>query len=183
MEFLIKIARFVQALNKKEFEQYLLATLLGIVILIGIILYYVYNTSSTLLVTIKQLENLANRSAQVLTDNQRIQQQEERFKQILEKNPDFTLNGFFEQFCRDMNVTPETGWSAHSEQINDKMEEITIPAVFKNQTTETLVKFLENLEKKDMVHTKELHIHTEPNKKITFDITLATNRYNKTELD
>jgi len=182
MEFLIKIARFVQNLNKKQFEQYLIATIVGIIILIAAILYYVYNTSSALLIHIKQLETLAKKSAHILSDNQRVQQQEERFKQMLEKNPDFRLNSFFEQFCRDMNITPEVGWSDHSEQINDKMDEISIPATFKNQTTETLVKFLENLDQKEMVYTKELRIRSEANKKITFDISIATNRY-KTELD
>ena len=50
-------------------------------------------------------------------DVQRLQQQEDRFKHMLEKNPDFTLSGFFEQFYRDMNIIPETGWAARSEQI------------------------------------------------------------------
>jgi len=182
MEFLVKIAQFIHALNKKEFEKYLIATLVGIALLTGAISYYIYTKSSALLVQIKTLENLANKSAQILADNQRVQQQEDRFKQMLEKDPDFTINGFFEKFCRDMDISPETGWVARSETITDKMDEISIPATFKGQTTEKLVKVLDALVKKEMVYTKELRMRSEPNKKITFDITIATNRY-KTESD
>lgn len=177
MELFVKIASFVQGLSKKDFDKYLIICLVGITLIAGGISFYIYNKSSELILNIKQFETLAQKSMQILRDNQRMQQQEERFKLMVEKNPDFTINGFFEQFCRDLAITPETGWAARTDQINEKMDELTIPATFKGQTTEKLVAVLEALEKKEMVYTKDLRIRNEANKKIAFDITIATNRY------
>jgi len=103
--------------------------------------------------------------------------EEQRLKDILDKNKDFTMPGFFEQFCREQNIVPEQGWNPLSEPVNDKFDEIILKATFKGLSTEKLVKIIEALDKKEIVYIKQLEIHNEGENKINVDLTLATKKY------
>jgi hypothetical protein len=177
MEALSKIVTFIQQLQKKEFERYLMITLAGITFLTGMILYYVNNTSEELIAKIKKIDDLSQKVSIVLATYEKMRVQEDRYQSVIEKNKDFTLNGTFEQFCREQNLTPEPGWVSRNDSINEKFDEISLPAHFKGLTTEKLVSFLDGIDKKELIYVKELKIKNAGSRQISCEITIATNKY------
>ena len=177
MEALNKIAAYVQSLEPKEFQKYLAIGLAIVIVAASLVIFYIHTKNNELITRIKQLRNLAEKSSRLIQDNREMVKEEQRWKEKLDKEKNFTMQGFFEQFCREQSLTPEPGWNAHTEAVSEKFDEITLPASFKGQTTEGLVAILTALEKKEIVYIKELTVRTESPGKISFDITLATKKY------
>jgi len=177
MEALKKFAAYIQNLDTKQSQKFILITLSAVTICVCGLTYFIQEKKDELITKITQLNKLAEKAARIIVDNKKMTEKEFHLKDILDKNKDFTIKGFFEQFTRDLGITAESGWETRSETINEKFDEVTLPAVFKGQTSESLVKFLETLDKNEMVYLKELSIKKEAQGKITFDVVLATKQY------
>lgn len=175
-EFIIKIADFIQNLNKKEFQRYLIIALSCIGLLMGSVIFYIYRSSSHLVAEIKKIERFGNKAAEILSEHEKLQKEEERIQVLLDKYKNFDIQGDFEQFFKEQNIVPEAGWGTTIETINPKFDEIILSASFRNQTTQKLVEFLQKLDEKEIVYIKNLTIRSEKNKKITFDISIATKK-------
>src|SRR5438045_4889665 len=119
---------------------------------------YINKKNDELIARIKQLRSLAEKSSRIIQNNRDMTKEELRWREKLEKDKNFTMQSFFEQFCREQNITPEQGWNARAEPVSEKFDEITLPATFKGQTTESLVGILAALEKKEIVYIKELTV-------------------------
>ena len=179
MKVLDNLAIYIQTLNKRDFKRYL-GLFLGVVtIIVAMIAYYTYSKSSFLVSEIKKLEILVGKSSKIIAQNEKLEEQEQQLQQLLEQNKEFSMKTFFEQFCSQQGITPDAGWETINLPVegNDKFDEVSLSATFKNQTTQNLVKVLEALDKKEIIHIKELSIKNAGNKKITFDITIATKKY------
>lgn len=177
MEVLLKFVAFIQQMQKKEFERYLGITLIGVTLITGMILYTVYSKSEELIVKMKKIDELAQKTSTILATYEKMKTEEDQYQSIIEKNKDFTLNGAFEQFCREQNLNPEPGYLAHTDSINEKFDEQSLPVTFKGLTTEKLVTLLDALDKKELMYVKELKIKNTGSKQISCEITIATNKY------
>ena len=177
MEALNKIAAYVQSLEPKEFQKYVAIGLFGVAAAAGLVIFYIHTKNNELIMRTKQLRTLTEKSFRLIQDNRDMVKEEQRWKEKLDKEKNFTMQGFFEQFCREQNITPEQGWNARTEPVSEKFDEIILLATIKGQTTESLVGILAALEKKEIVYIKELTVRTESPGKISFDITLATKKY------
>jgi hypothetical protein len=176
MEFLIKISDFVQSLEPKQFQKYVIVALGCAAVIIGSLIYYVHNHTASLIDKMKSIERAANKSAQLILDAQKLKEQEDHIQKILDKYQNFDIQGDFEQFCKEQNIVPEPGWASSVETINAKFNEEVLAATFKNQTTQKLVTYLEALEKKEIIYIKGLSVKNEKDKKISFDISIATKK-------
>ncbi len=168
---------YITSLTDKDFQKQLIALLSIVSIVVCGIVFFVYRKSSTKISHIKQIHKLAQKAAVVLSNNARIEKEEKRIEKILIENKDFNIKSYFEQFCREHDITPEPGWDTTTNPIetNEKFDEVLLPATFKNQTTKTLAPLLEDLDKKEIVYIKELTIKKEEDT-ITFDLTIATKK-------
>lgn len=179
MELVVKIANYLQSLSKKEIQQYIFVFLCGTLFVALGTIYYIHSKSIALLGEIKKLEVLANKSIGILEENQNMDEEERRIQVLLDQNKDFNIKSYFESFCQAQGL-PNQGWSdSRTEEINDKFDEISLRASFKNQTTEKLVKVLDELYKNKIIYIKNLNVKQESGKsasekKISFDITIAT---------
>lgn len=177
MELLNKVVAQIQEMDPKQLQKYMLIALGAIVCCVIGLIYYLNQYNNDLIIRIKQVRTLSEKAAKIIQENKHMVKEEQRLKELLEANKEFKMQGFFEQFCRDQSITPEAGWDTRTEQVSEKFDEVTLPATFKNQTTESLVTILDALEKKEIVYIKDLTIRTESPGKISFDITLATKKY------
>lgn len=176
MEFLIKISNFIQHLEKKQLQKYIIAVLGCTSVIVMILMYYVYSQSAFLVNDMKRIERAAQKSAQLILTAEKLKKQEDHILNILDKYKDFDLQKEFEQFCKEQGCSPEPGWGSSPEPINSKFDEEVLTATFKNQTTEKMVTYLEALEKKEIMYIKGLLVKSEKDKKITFDISIATKK-------
>lgn len=177
MEFFIKLSAYIQNLNSQQFKKNYLIFLLGVGVLLAGLIYYLYVQKEQLITRINQMNKLAAQTQNIILDNRKMIKAEQRLKDILDQNKDFGIKGFFEQFCKENNLNPEQGWDTTTEPVNEKFDEIILPASFKGLSSEQLVKILQDLDKKEIVFIKELTIHNEESGKISCDITMATKRY------
>lgn len=171
---------YVESLSKKQFERLFIIAVASLIFLISLISFFIYRTSSKILVEINNLQNLTKKAATVKQKYLEIQQERNRVLDLLEKEKDFEIKSFFEKFCMDHKLKPESDWATPTNAIegNDMLEEISLRAIFRNQTMESLLKFLEDLSKNPMVYVKNLRISKETSsgakKTISFEITIAT---------
>lgn len=180
MEAFVKVLDYIKNLDKKNFQQHLLAVLIGIVVISGGITYYIHQQSTEMLAYIKKLEEFANKSVNVLTENQKTFEEEQRLRDILEQYKNFNIKSYFEEFCKNQGINPDPSWDTRTEDLGSKFEEILLPATFKGQTTEKLVKVLAEFDKNDIISVTELEIkNDEATKKIDFTITIATKKFKK----
>ena len=183
MKTLINLANYIQSLSKKDFEKYLIIFLCCTAILAGGAVYYVYNTSSNLVKEIKNLEKLANETIEIINKNAKLNLEEDKLKELLNKNMGFNIKTYFEQFIKEQSITPEPNWGDNTftqpVEGNDKFDEVVLTATFKNQTMQQLTKILEELKKNEMVYIKQLLIKNQDNKKIEYTLTLAAKKYKK----
>ncbi|MCF7799579.1 hypothetical protein K9L05_01295 [Candidatus Babeliales bacterium] len=183
MRLLTNFAVYIQNLNRKNFEKYLLIFLVFIILLAGISIYYIYNTSTNLVTDIKNLEKTSNDIVQIIDKNEKLDKKADELKKLLDKNENFNVRVFFEQFIKEQNLTPEPNWANTAFTLpvegNDKFDEVGLTATFKNQTTENLIKVIENLSKNQMIYIKDLIIKNQENKKIEVTMTLAAKKYRK----
>lgn len=174
MEIINKATNYIQNLNKKQLEQHILLVLGGTAIIVGGLMYFIYAESNTLIKQFKKTEELSKKSISILADDDKLNQEARYIQDLFEQSKDFTLESYFETFCKEEGLSPEAGWSKRIAETNDRFEEHTLTALFKHQTMEKLVKILTILEKKEIIYFKNIAIKSEGAKKISFELTLAT---------
>lgn len=182
MEALNKLALYIQNLERKTFQKYLMIFLLAVLSTAGLVVYYIHQKQSELIARINQLQILSNKAFKLIDSNKKMAQYEQEIKERLDKNKGFTLQSFFEQFYRQQNLIPEPDWNARRESLNDKFDEIVLQTVFKGLDTEKIVSVLGALNATEMVYIKDLEIRSEGSGKLTLNITLATKK-DKSVLD
>ncbi|NDD55154.1 hypothetical protein EBZ39_15040 [bacterium] len=176
-ELFNKLVAYVEALEGRDFRLHMAGFLGGLCVVTGLMVYSVQEKKRDLITKLQALNKQTIKAYHIIEDNRRMAKEELRLRQKLDQERDFTINGFFEQFCREQNLTPEIGWEARSEQVNDKFYEVLLSATFKDLTADRLVKALDELNKKDIVYVKECTIKTTNNRKINVGLTIATKRY------
>ncbi|MFH1254327.1 MAG: hypothetical protein V1646_02740 [bacterium] len=174
MEIILNFINYLQSLTKKQVQQYFLVFLLGMGGVVSGLIYFVHSKSVELLFEIKRLESLANKATSILEENQKMEIEEQRIQAMLDADRNFNIKSYFEGFCQTQGL-PSQGWGdARTEELNDKFDEVSLTASFKGQTTEKLVRILEDFYKKEIIYIKSLNVKQEPDKKISFNITIAT---------
>ncbi|MFH1461499.1 MAG: hypothetical protein ABIF12_00940 [bacterium] len=180
-KILYKLTDHIQKLNKKEFEKNLFIFLGLILFTFLITTYFIYDKSNELIEKITATKKLTLKTTDIIKTYEKMQKEENKLQKMLEQETDFDIKTYFEQFCSEQKIIPEGSWKPTTQELtgSDKFNEVIISATFKDQTTQKLVEVLEALNKKYIVYIKELIIKNENNKKITFDITIATKKFKK----
>jgi len=174
-DVIVKIAEIIQSLDSKKFQQYLLLFLICIATSVVALIFYINNQSLEIIKQTKRIETFANKSVKLLSSFQKLKQEETRISEMLEKDKEFNIKSYFEQFCKDQNLTPESGWEdTKIQDISEKFSEIELSSTFKGLTTDKIVSILEALDKKKIIYTKEVIVKSEGNKKISLELNLAT---------
>jgi hypothetical protein len=168
------IIQSIHALDKKEFDKYLLISIASLLLGVGASIYYVYNTCHSLETDIIRLQATKKKTRRLLTDYANIMAEEARLQAILDQHKNFNLKVYFEQFCKEQSFSAAPGWDVTTNSINPQVDEITLTATFKGLSTENLVKMLQEYDKTEIVYIKNLRVKTEKDKKITCEIALAT---------
>ncbi len=177
MEALNKLVTYIEALDRRQFKFHVLGFFTAIVLLAGLFLYYLAESKNDLIVRLQALNKLATKGCQIIDVHRRLVKDEQHLKQVLEQKRGFVLQAFFEQVCRDLSMTPEAGWAPKEEHISDIFNEIILTAIFKNVTSEKVVKLLNMLNKEEIVYLKGFNLKNNNNRTITISVTIATKRY------
>ena len=156
--------------------------MISIITLTGLGGYYTHAKIKNLIQEAKKIERLMVKTQKILQDNDRMKTKEAGLEKLLEDNKDFDIRKYFEQFIKEQSITPLANWDTETLPISgsDKFDEVSLNAVFKGQTTQKLIDIIKAIDKKQIVYIKALSIINEANKKITFEITMATKKHKRT---
>lgn len=181
MKLLQNVANYIQKLNKKDFEKNLRLFLSIIAISSLGVTYFIYTKSSDLIEKIRMTKKLTLKTMNIIKTHKKMQKEEDKLQKLLEQEKNFNIKTYFEQFCSKQKITPNGNWETTTQELlgSDKFDEISLSATFKNETTQKLVTILEALNKKEIVYIKELIIKNENDKRIIFDITIATKKFKR----
>ncbi|KKQ32656.1 MAG: hypothetical protein US49_C0006G0107 [candidate division TM6 bacterium GW2011_GWF2_37_49] len=174
MDFIIKVATYLNNLPKKQFQKLLLIVIVSAFMVIIGMLYFIHSKSIEYADQIKKLENLSNKAVLILEDNQKMEVEALRIQVILDQNKEFNIKSYFEIFCQQNSLTPNQGWEPRTDELNERFDEILLSASFKSLTTEKIVKIVEDFYKKEIIYIKSMSIKQESEKKVSFEITIAT---------
>ena len=182
MKLIKEIQNFIRKLDQKSFKKYLIISISSIAIIMIISTYYIHNKSQSLIKNIENIEKSTYEISNIVKKFQITQNQKNHTLTLLDKEKDFEIKGFLEAFCKDHQLKYESNWIASSSSIegNPKIEEVSLKATFKDQTTEKLVSILKALDEKEIVYIKKIKIDKGKNKLINFDLTIASLKYKHT---
>jgi len=185
--FIDQIINFTQTLTHKELQKYIIIVISSVALICAASVYYVYHLSSNAVKKIETINSNANKVNSLLGKHETLKNKEEEVIAILDKNKDFKISTFFENFYKKHKVTPEPNWKpedgtkVEGSEEGTIFQEILLQATFKNQNMKTLVDMVQEIYKINIIYIKDLEISKEPKNKINFTITLATKQYSKTE--
>ncbi len=177
MEALNKIVAYIETLDRRHFRLHVLGFFAGVILITSSLLYYLQSNKNSLILRLRALNNLAVKGCHIIANNNSLTKDEQRLKQLLDQKRGFSIQAFFEQFCRDQSLAAEPGWATRPEHVSDIFDEMILSASFKELTSDKLVKLLDALNKEEIVYLKELQIKKSANKKIAVSMTIATKCY------
>ena len=148
MEFLGNVSEYILSLDSRQFLQHLVVFLCLCLLGGGGAVYYIYSMRSRYIEELKKLHITTARARKIVSEYDIVKAEEERVRGLLDDNKSFSMKSYFEQFCKQNAINPDSGWDTDSRSIegNDAFDEVVLQAQFNNQTTEKLVSVLNNLD-------------------------------------
>lgn len=176
MIFFDSVKSFLSMLQRIDFYKY--TAIIGgafLALLFGIFYYY-YNTTSDLLAKINAINAKRKDTQLVLKRLKKVQQQSQEVNELLEKEPNFKIQNFFDTAIQQhgLNTKLKTVADVSSETIHKKYTERKLTAQFKQINTQELCEFLQTIEQKARIYTKELVITKTKGASLDVTLTIAT---------
>ncbi|MFC1842437.1 hypothetical protein ACFLYU_02150 [Candidatus Dependentiae bacterium] len=179
MEFLRKIRDFIQDLEEKDFYKYLGIALAVLVLVLSFMVYRYYSNVSSYTREIEEINDL--RSGQVrdiLTRFEIVKKQREEANEMLKKELDFKIKGYFDKLLKKLNLKEyqkEEG-RVIQKDISDEYSESEFSVRLDGMDMKQLCELLKELEATPRIKINLLEIRRAKKKSdaIDVDLTLST---------
>jgi hypothetical protein len=174
MNFLITTARFFQEAEKKELYRYFILFMAGILLGIGLFLYWYWGKVGNLKDNLKSTNQARLETRRILQQHALVMQQQDEVNTILEKDKDFLILDYFNTLLSSLHLEVYNSKPAQvtEENLNNGYIEEKLDAGFTNMNMQQLCQLLDKIERNERIYTKELNI-TKALKSPTIDVTLT----------
>lgn len=175
MELVNRLRLILEGLERKDFYKYLVMILMFFVVLMGLTIYWHYSSMSDLRTRLADVNDTREKKVRsVLKRMNNVKQQRGRVKDILAKEPNFKIAGYFDDLVTQQglleNRTEEN--TSEVEMSNDNIE-ISLRARFSGLTMKQLCELLDAVEKKERIYAKNLEITKSVKTPETIDVNLT----------
>lgn len=173
MKPLDQVREYIQHLDAKQFQRYLIALFTALFLFSSFTIYRYYRSVSTLKKKIVYINTKRKEVKELLERFEIVKRQQEEVDALLAKDKDFKIGGYFNTVMTQVGVAqnktrePETS----SEELDNGYTEIKLYASFSNMNMQNLTKLLDTLEQNERIYTKELEIY-KPNQGPTINVNL-----------
>ncbi|MCF7900379.1 hypothetical protein K9K77_02615 [Candidatus Babeliales bacterium] len=164
-------------IQKTDFYKYIAIIGGSILVLLCVIFYYYHITTSDLLKKINSINAKRKDTQLVLKRLKKVEQQSQEVNELLEKEPNFKIKNFFDTAIQQHKLENKLKIAAadiSSEIIHKKYTERKLTAQFKQISTQELCEFLQTIEQKARIYTKELIITKTKGASLDVMLTIAT---------
>ncbi len=178
MEFINKIRLTIEGLEQRDLYKYLTIVLSILMLLLGFVIYRYYSKVGDLRRKINAVNDVREENVRgILKRMNNVAQQRKQVNDILAKEKDFKIAGYFTTLLKRQKLTNNMVEDSTSEVVlNNKYKEIILKARFVNMTMQKLCFLLDAIEKKERVYNKNLEIIRSTKTPGTIDVnmTIAT---------
>ena len=176
MTLLDTMKSYLMSLQRQDFYKYAGATSGVIFALLLGIFYYYYSATSDLITKIKSINRKRQDTQLILKKLKKVKQQSQEVNELLEKEPNFKIKNFFDTVLQQHKLQSKLKKAVDlsSETIHKTYTERKLTAQLKQISTQQLCEFLQTIEQKARVYTKELIITKTKGAALDATLTIAT---------
>ncbi len=175
MSFLTRLQEIALPLERSEFYRNLAIYLGSLALLTTGIIYYHHSKTGELRGSLQKMYKTQQEAKVILERLKVVNKQSEDINTLLDEDKNFKLKSFFDDSVSKNGLTNyQTKEAEVSEDILQKLyTEIKINAQFRGISTKQLCEFLQTIEQKTRIYTKELSI-SKKNNSLDVTLTIAT---------
>jgi len=175
MVILDKIRTFLENLEQKTFYTYIIGYLIGCVLLAGLIVFYFYSSTIFLQKKIKKINHAREDNVKVLLETASlVAQQRAAVEEVLSKDPDFKIAGYFKTLLIKLNLKEkEVAEETTTTDREDNYRESELNAKFEDMSMKELTELLQELEQNSRISTKRIEITKAKKKPKTIEVQIT----------
>jgi len=174
MKFLEPIKNFINKIDIRTFYIYMIGYAASCVVLCILIIIYYYSSMNGLQKKIKSLEGYREDVREIFDRYAIVKQQQAIVEEILAKDPNFKIAGYFKKLLEDLNITDKkVSEEISTTDLEENYRKSELTTKFEGMTMQDLTILLEKLEQNPRVATNRLDIVTSKKRPKTIDVTLT----------
>lgn len=173
MKLLEPIKSFINKTDLKTFYTYIIGYMVTCLVLAILIIIYHYRSIGTLQKKIKNINATREEVLEILEKFALIKQQQTIVEEILAKDPNFKIAGYFKDLLIELNLKDkEVAEEITTVDLEENYRRSELNAKFEDMTMQDLTKLLEKIEQNSRVATNRLEV-TKSKKPGTIEVSLA----------
>ncbi|HJZ24088.1 MAG TPA: hypothetical protein VJ201_06545 [Candidatus Babeliales bacterium] len=174
MKLLDPIKSFINKTDLKTFYTYIIGYSATCVVLVVLIIVYYYSSTNALQKKIKNINATREEVLEILEKYALIKQQQLIVEEILAKDPNFKIAGYFKDLLLELNLKDkEVAEEITTTDLEENYRKSELSAKFEGMTMQDLTRLLEKIEQNPRVATNRLEITKSKKKPKTIEVGLA----------
>lgn len=175
MVLLEQIKSFFNTTETKTFYYYILGYVIACTLLFGVTIFYYYHSTNKLYRKIKTINSSREEEVRViLEESARVKQEQIRMEDILSKDPDFKIAGYFEELLSKLGIKDKRiSFEAGRSDLEGNYVKSELSAKFEDMTMQELTELLQDLDQKERIATERLEITKSRKKPKTIEVNLT----------
>lgn len=167
---------FFYKFDKNDFYLQIAAFFSGLLVVVIGMLYFYYMTVNDLKGQLKRLNIKREEAQQVLLKQKQVQKQQEEINLLLSEEKNFKIKSFIDDLLKECHLEGSVKKEAEvtEQMINKSYTEIQLKIQFKGISMQQFVEFLNKIEQKSRLYTKELIITKATQDTIDVALSIAT---------
>ncbi len=178
MELVNRLRLAIEGFERKDFYKYLIIIMTLVVLFMGLTIYWHYSSMGDLRTRINDVNDTREKQVRSLLKRMNnVKQQRGRVKDILAKEQNFKIAGYFNDLLTQQGLLDyRTEESTSEVDMSNDNTEISLRERFSGITMKQLCELLDALEKKERIYAKNLEISKSVKMPETIDVnmTIAT---------
>lgn len=175
MKFLEPIKAFVNKLDQKTFNIYLIVYGSICLALCVLIIIYYYTSISSLQRTIKHIDEYRDEVHEIMEKHAIIKQQQTVVEEMLAKDPNFKIAETFGKFLAELNITnkEDPRREINTTDLEENYRKIELSSKFEDMSMQNLTSLLEKIEQNPRIAINRLEITKSKKKPKTIEVSLT----------
>lgn len=174
MKLLDPIKNFINTMDLKTFYAYIIGYAGTCVVLSGLIVVYYYHSTSELKKNIGDINDYREQVFEIMEKFALIKQQQAIVEEILARDPDFKIAGYFEKLLTQLNLADKkVSEELSTADLEENYRKTELIAHFEGMTMQDLTRLLEEIEKNPRVATERLEIIKKKRDQKTIEVNLT----------
>lgn len=175
MQFIQKLYAYFDALERAKVYRYIIISVVGVLLLAGVSLYYVHRTVQSLQSELEEINDLrVNRVQPILRRIEHVKQQRKEVNAILAEDEAFKIGGYLDEKLDLLGIANNKKEETATQVVlDDNYRESILSVKFAEITMKQLTELLNIIEQNKRIYTKALDITRSTKAPRTIDVSLT----------